>query len=76
VPEISAVIMALIIERPMCVECIASRAQISTDAIKSYIDRLRESVRIQDGSGRCRTCGRGDQPVFWLSASPGHPASG
>ena len=72
-PEIAAVIMALIIERPMCVECIAGRAQVSTDAIKGYFGRLRDSVRIQEGSGRCRTCGRGDQSVFWLSATPSHP---
>ena len=74
-PEISALIMALIIERPMCVECVAARAQVSAEAIKSYIDRMRASVRIQDGAGRCRTCGRADQPVFWLSAHPDDPPS-
>ena len=75
VPEITAVVMALIIERPMCVECIAARAQVPADTIKSYIDRMRASVHIQDGSGRCRTCGRGDHTVFWLSARPDAPAS-
>jgi hypothetical protein len=65
--------MALIIERPMCVECIATRAHASTDVIKGYIDRIRATIRIQDGSGRCRTCGQSDQPVFWLPSNPGDP---
>ena len=72
-PQITAVIMALIVERPMCVECIATRAQVEPSTIKAYIDRMRASVRIQDGSGRCRTCGRADHTVFWLSANPGDP---
>jgi hypothetical protein len=73
VPQITAVIMSLIIERPMCVECIATRTQISVDAVKGYIDRMRASVHIHDSSGRCRTCGRADQPVFWLSSHPDDP---
>lgn len=73
VPQITALIMALIIERPMCVDCIAGRAQTSVETIKGYIDRLRATVRIQDGSGRCRTCGREGVPVFWLPSHPDAP---
>ena len=68
-PEITALIMALIIERPMCVECIAARAQVSVEAVKTYVDeRMRSTVRIQDGSGRCRVCGRQNIGVYWLPA--------
>ena len=70
VPQITALIMALIIERPMCVECIAARAQTAPDTIKGYIDRMRASIAIQDSSGRCRTCGREGVSVYWL---PSHP---
>jgi hypothetical protein len=73
VPQITAIILTLILDRPMCVECIAGRAQVSIPTIKDHVDRMRATVRIQDGSGRCRTCGRFDQPVFWLSESPGDP---
>ena len=66
--EIAAVVMALIIERPMCVDCIATRAQVSPEAIKTRIDQMRATLTIKDGTGRCRVCGRQDASVFWLPA--------
>ena len=67
-------VMDLLVAHPaICVECIASRAQTLPDTIKAYIDRMRDTVRIQDGSGRCRTCGREGLPVYWLSAHPDDP---
>ena len=69
-PEISAVITALIIERPLCVECIALRTQVSVGAVKAYLPKLDKMVTVHRGvEDRCRACGRiGD--TFWLSRVP------
>lgn len=69
-PEISAVITALIIDRPLCVDCIAARAQISVPAVKDYLSKIGSAGRLQHRmEDRCRACGRiGD--TFSLSRLP------
>jgi hypothetical protein len=69
-PEISAVITALIIDRPMCVDCIALRAQVSMPAVKDYLPRIASVGRLEHRVGeRCRACGHiGD--TFSLSRLP------
>ncbi len=72
-PEVTALVMALIIERPMCVDCIAARAQVSREAVKARIDEMRATVRIKDGTGRCRACGTQEASVYWLPARHDDP---
>ena len=69
-PEISAVITVLIIDRPMCVDCIALRAQVSIRAVKDYLPKIASMGRLEHRVGeRCRACGNiGD--TFSLSRHP------
>jgi hypothetical protein len=69
-PEISAVITALIIDRPLCVDCIALRAQVSVPTVKDYLPKVGSMARLQHGvEDRCRACGHiGD--TFSLSRVP------
>ena len=58
-PEIAALITVLIVERPLCVDCIAEKAQTSTVAVRSYLARINQSVGvIRAIDDRCRACGR------------------
>ena len=58
-PAISALITVLIIERPMCVECIAERAQVGLPAVRDRLDAMDKLVTVLRGENdRCRACGR------------------
>ena len=69
-PEISAVITVLIIDRPLCVDCIALRAQVSVSAVKDYLRKTDLMGSVQHGTNdRCRACGLiGD--TSWLNRLP------
>jgi hypothetical protein len=70
VPEIAALITVLIIERPMCVSCIASRAQIGEATVRSYLLRMTSMLHVNlHADERCRTCGRQGQ-AFSLDRDP------
>jgi len=58
-PETAAIVTALIIERPLCVECVMTKASIGAadlDAALSRIEAVLELIRNE--RDRCRTCGR------------------
>jgi hypothetical protein len=57
-PEISALITVLIIERPLCVDCIALRAQVSVPTVRDYLRKIDALGSVQRGvEDRCRACG-------------------
>ena len=57
-PDISARIAVLIIDRPLCVSCIADRAQVGVPTVKGYLDRIGPMFTIsREAAGRCRACG-------------------
>jgi len=47
-PERAALIAVLIIDCPLCVDCIAAKSEISLAGVKGYLKR---------SEGRCRACG-------------------
>jgi hypothetical protein len=69
VPDIAALITVLMIDRPMCVECLATRTELTVLTVKSYLDRMGTTMNVQRGTQRCRTCGH-EGSVFWLVAHP------
>jgi hypothetical protein len=70
VPEISAVITVLIIDRPLCVDCIALRAQVSVPAVRNYLLKIDTMGSVQRGvDDRCRACGLIGE-TFWLNRLP------
>jgi hypothetical protein len=57
VPEQAAIMTALILERPMCVECIATKANMSMSEAQRYLQIITRAVPVVMDKGRCRTCG-------------------
>jgi hypothetical protein len=49
-------IAVLIIERPLCVNCISGTSGLTADEVKSYLGRVRRVVSVEHGIDRCRAC--------------------
>ena len=56
-PEHAALIAVLLMERPLCVDCISDKSGLSADEIESYLSRVRRSVSVERGIALCRKCG-------------------
>jgi len=57
-PDTAAVITALILERPLCISCIATKAgEPSAVALEAALDRIRHVVDTCRARERCRACG-------------------
>jgi hypothetical protein len=52
------IIAALIIERPLCTECITSKAGVTLGALAGHLERMRLSVTVNHAVDRCRACAR------------------
>jgi hypothetical protein len=52
------VIADLIFERPLCLSCVARKAEIpSADVLETLLERLRHVLTVQSVHERCRSCG-------------------
>ena len=58
-PDTAAIITAaLLIERPLCVDCIAVKAGVGSATAEVALARIRNALALQrDETGRCRECG-------------------
>ena len=56
-PEIATVITVLIIQRPLCLQCISDKAQVSVPTARDYLDKLDTVMGVQRTNDRCRGCG-------------------
>jgi hypothetical protein len=57
-PAVAALISVLIMERPLCVDCIALRAQVGAGVIMTYLATIEAAVKVRRGvDDRCRACG-------------------
>jgi len=66
-PETAALIIALILERPMCISCIATKAMLPEAAVETSLARVAPVVQIRrELDGRCRACRR-TGIVLWLT---------
>ncbi|MGH7342869.1 MAG: hypothetical protein ACREKH_20485 [Candidatus Rokuibacteriota bacterium] len=70
-PEASALISALILERPMCLECITMRSPVTgAQDAQRHLDIVARALHLhRDRDGRCRACGVVG-PVFWIERPP------
>jgi hypothetical protein len=58
VPEHAALITVLILERPMCADCIATKVDLDAITVRTYLARIAHSVTVKElPDERCRTCG-------------------
>ena len=57
-PERTALITLLIVDRPLCLECIVIRSGIDRLAVETYLERVKEHLTVfHEDSDRCRACG-------------------
>jgi len=51
-----AVVTALVLERPMCLGCVATRAGVSPLEIDALVERVSTVLKLYRDVARCRTC--------------------
>jgi hypothetical protein len=57
-PETVALVMALILERPMCLSCVAIKTGTAPPVVlDSCLELIRQVLHIRREHGRCRSCG-------------------
>jgi hypothetical protein len=65
-PEKAALITALIMERPLCMDCIVARASATPTDVEASFLRIHYVLELRRAEGeRCRTCGTIGR-VFYL----------
>jgi hypothetical protein len=68
-PANAAVIAVLILERPMCLDCIASKSGVTVTEVDRYLTVIARSLELRRFEHeRCRACGE-ERPVFSLHGS-------
>ena len=57
-PERGALVAVLIIERPLCVECIADKSGIALADVEPLLQKIGTTITLHHAVDRCRGCGR------------------
>lgn len=56
-PDRAALIVALILERPMCLDCIASKSGLGAADVDTTMATVRAALQLHVAQDRCRACG-------------------
>jgi hypothetical protein len=56
-PDRAAIITALILDRPLCEECLTSKSGLTPSRIEETLTVVRAALKLTEGHGRCRACG-------------------
>jgi hypothetical protein len=78
-PRDATLVTALILERPLCMECIRSRADLSETEVGLALAQIQRALAIHMDPGCCRACGthgvviHSDRPVLGASKGPPSP---
>ena len=56
-PRITSLITSLILDRPMCLPCIAAKSLVSVEMVESALETIATALVLQRGTGRCVACG-------------------
>ena len=56
-PERGALLAVLIVERPLCVDCIAEKSGIVAEEVDPLLARIATRIAITSTVDRCRACG-------------------
>ena len=57
-PERADLIAVLIIDRPLCLDCIADKTGMTPLSVEGYLERMDLGPVDRTPEGRCRACGR------------------
>lgn len=74
--EHAALIAALILDRPTCLNCVATKSDKSLPGVMAYLKRIRETVTVrEEPADRCRVCGSTAHVISigGRASSPAHP---
>lgn len=56
-PDRAPLITALILDRPMCLPCIAAKSLVSVETARSTLETIATALVLQRRTGRCVACG-------------------
>lgn len=56
-PERGALLAVLIVERPLCVDCISQKSNIAAAEVEPLLARIATKIAITSAVDRCRACG-------------------
>jgi ribosomal protein L40E len=59
-PNRAAVIVALILNHPLCTECLATKSGLSLADLDTSIATIEASLILRHAADRCRACGSTD----------------
>jgi hypothetical protein len=57
VPDRAALVTALILDQPMCVDCIAEKSSLSLSALAATLRTVQTALVLHSAVDRCRECG-------------------
>jgi hypothetical protein len=57
VPTTTALVAALILERPLCMDCLVSRADVSEREVETALSAIARAMAVDRRIDRCRACG-------------------
>ena len=69
-PNRATLITALILDRPMCLDCIAAKSGLPADTIDGVLQRIGRVLNLQRTVERCRACGETDVEVASVARPP------
>ena len=73
--EYAVLITALLLERPMCLDCIAAKTELGRPSVRAYLEDIAKKVTIrQDVNEPCRACGRVGRTIA-IRRDPERPSS-
>ncbi len=67
-PEVAALITGLILERPLCLPCLATKSALTVTVVERTIATIGTVMRFYRGPERCRACGVTTNAV-WVERS-------
>ena len=53
----TTLVTALVLERPLCMECITAKAALTETEVGVALARVQHILRVYMEHGRCRSCG-------------------
>jgi hypothetical protein len=62
-PETAAVITALIVERPLCLDCLASKTALTPTVIDHALAMIGTAMSVRRNTTLCRACGETKETV-------------
>ena len=56
-PEAAALVTALLVERPLCIDCLVVKAALTTAVVEETLARMARVLTVYRREDRCRVCG-------------------